>query len=84
VAGALVVGVDVPAERRRARPARRADRALAARRSTTVLRVLALRELVIKDDTAHCFNRRYLRGVPARGAWHAPAASLARLADLPR
>jgi len=23
------------------------------------LRVLALRELVIKDDTAHCFNRRY-------------------------
>ena len=23
------------------------------------MRVLALRELVIKDDTAHCFNRRY-------------------------
>jgi diguanylate cyclase (GGDEF)-like protein len=58
VAGALVVGVDVPPS----------DAALGrlveliARCRPAIdngLRVLALRELVIKDDTAHCFNRRY-------------------------
>ncbi len=57
-AGALLVCVDAPpTDEALARLAELLERCRPA--VDNGLRVLALRELVIKDDTAHCFNRRY-------------------------